>query len=129
MNAIKPFLATTITILLLDLVWLTFRNKAHQSLFQSIQKSPLQARLIPAIGVYLLIPAAVYLGAVQPATSLLNGIKRAALIGFFLYAFYDLTNYATLTDWTLRMTLTDIAWGTFLCTIAAAAGVYYKNII
>ena len=124
MNA---FLATAGTALAMDAVWLTLRNSYHQSLFKSIQHSSIQPKIIPAILVYILIPAAIYVGAVEPSTSVHEGMKRGALIGFFLYAFYDLTNYATFTNWTLQMTLTDILWGTFLCTIAAGVGAYVKK--
>jgi len=47
------------------------------------------------------------------------------LTGFILYAFYDLTNYATLTNYTLEMTVTDIAWGTLVCTVGASAGYFF----
>lgn len=124
MNA---FLATAGSALLMDGVWLTLRNNYHQSLFQKIQQSPLKARVIPAIAIYMLIPLALFIGAVQPASTVIDGMKRGALIGLFLYAFYDLTNYATLTQWTLQMTVTDILWGTFLCTLAAGVGAYVKK--
>jgi uncharacterized membrane protein len=123
----KALLATAGTALALDGVWLTLRNSYHQSLFKSIQHSAIQAKIIPAILIYILIPVAIYVGAVEPSTSVHDGMKRGALIGFFLYAFYDLTNYATFTNWTLQMTLTDILWGTFLCTIAAGVGAYVKK--
>jgi len=123
----KALLATAGTALALDAVWLTLRNSYHQSLFNSIQHSSLQAKIIPAILIYILIPVAIYVGAVKPSASVHEGMKRGALIGFFLYAFYDLTNYATFTNWTLQMTLTDILWGTFLCTIAAGVGAYVKK--
>lgn len=124
MNA---FIATAVTALALDIGWLTYRNSFHQSFFQSIQRSPLIPRLFPAAAIYILIPTALYLGAVQPATSFRDGVTRGAVIGAILYAFYDLTNYATLTNWTLSMTVTDIVWGTLLCTVATAVGVYVKK--
>jgi len=123
----KALLATAGTALALDVVWLTLRNSYHQSLFNSIQHSPLQQKIIPALLIYILIPVAIYVGAVQPSTSVQEGIQQGALVGFFLYAFYDLTNYATFTNWTLQMTITDILWGTFLCAIAAGVGVYVKK--
>jgi len=123
----NTFIATAGTALALDAIWLTLQNKYHRSLFQSIQHSPLVPRLFPAIGVYLIIPAMIMLGAVNPATSIQNGITRGAIIGFIVYAFYDLTNYATLTNWTLHMTVTDIMWGTLLCAIAAGVGTYVKK--
>jgi uncharacterized membrane protein len=127
MNAWKPLLAMTGIGLLLDGVWLTLRNKYHQSLFQSIQHSPIVPRILPAIAIYLLIPLAVYLTAVQSATTVHDGLLKGALTGAVLYAFYDLTNYATFTNWTLQMTVVDVLWGTFLCALVAAVGVYVKK--
>ena len=39
------------------------------------------------------------------------------LFGLIGYGIYDLTNYATLTNYTLRMTAVDMAWG---CVLSAA---------
>jgi len=44
------------------------------------------------------------------------------LFGFFTYATYDLTNQATLRNWTFQLTLIDVAWGSALAAAAAAAG-------
>jgi uncharacterized membrane protein len=46
-----------------------------------------------------------------------------ALFGFFTYATYDLTNWATLRDWPPLIVFVDIAWGTFLS--ASVAGLTY----
>ena len=118
----KALLATAGTALALDAIWLTLRNSYHQSLFKSIQHSPLQAKIIPAILIYILIPVAIYVGAVKPSTSVQESMKQGALIGFFLYAFYDLTNYATLKTWSTRVTVLDIIWGTFLTGSASLVG-------
>lgn len=41
-------------------------------------------------------------------------VEYAAVLGFFTYAIYELTNYATLKGWTLEMVLIDTTWGSFL---------------
>jgi uncharacterized membrane protein len=127
MNAIKPVGAMIAVATCLDMLWLTFRNSYHEALFRSIQQAPLTIRILPAIGIYLLLPIALYLGAVQPALSVLDGVRRGAIVGAILYAFYDLTNYATLNKWTLEMALTDTLWGTSLSALVAGVGVYFKK--
>lgn len=127
MNAWKPLATMTGVGLLLDGIWLTLRNQYHQSLFQSIQRSPIVLRILPAIAIYLLIPLTVYLTAVQSVTTVRDGLLKGALTGAILYGFYDLTNYATFTNWTLQMTIVDVLWGTFLCASVAAVGVYVKK--
>ena len=120
MDALKPFLVAGATMLVLDVVWLTVRASYHQALFQSVQGSPLTMRLLPAIGVYLLLPVIVVLSAVRGAKSTADAARRGALTGALLYGFYDLTNYATLKGWTATMALTDTAWGATVCAVGAA---------
>ena len=45
-----------------------------------------------------------------------------ALFGFFAYSTYDLTNLAVVKNWPLGLTFIDMAWGTTVSAIAAAAG-------
>lgn len=124
---LRTFAIIAVLMLALDAFWLTVRNAYHNRLFEAVQGSPLQMRLLPAIGVYLLLPTIVYLAAVKNATSLSDAAKRGALTGFLIYAFYDLTNYATFSRWTLHMTLTDTLWGTAICALGGAAGYYFHN--
>jgi uncharacterized membrane protein len=115
-------IAVGLTILALDAVWLTFRAGYHTGLFKSVQGSPLVIRIVPAALVYVLIPVAiVYLVLDHVKTIQEAGIKGAAL-GAAMYGLYDLTNYATLTKWTLEMTITDILWGTIVCGAGSMAG-------
>lgn len=123
------FIPGMILILLVaDGIWLTINNKTHTTLIESIQKTPLQVRYAPAILVYVLILAAVYFFAIENSTSVTNAALRGALLGFCVYGVYDLTNYATLTKYTLQMTVTDMTWGTVLCALVAGVGFYLKNI-
>ena len=54
----------------------------------------------------------------RPAVAALNG----ALFGFFAYATYDLTNQATLKNWSTMLSLIDISWGAFVTAVSAAVG-------
>jgi uncharacterized membrane protein len=49
-------------------------------------------------------------------------MARRRLVRFFAYATYDLTNLATLKDWSLPVAVVDLLWGTALTSAAAAAG-------
>ena len=52
--------------------------------------------------------------------ALING----AVLGFVCYATYDLTNQATLANWSMKLTLIDLAWGTTLTATCAVAGYF-----
>lgn len=126
MDAFIPIVGMTTLTLLMDAVWLYTNHADHMKLFERIQKSPLTIRWIPAGLVYILIIAAVYLFAVQDSKSLQQATLKGVGLGLAMYGVYDLTNYATLTNYTLSMTLTDMAWGTVLCGAIAATGFYLK---
>ncbi|MCA9344652.1 DUF2177 family protein [Candidatus Saccharibacteria bacterium] len=48
-----------------------------------------------------------------------NLVLAAALFGLVTYATYDLTNYATLKNFPLKIVVIDLIWGTVLSTIVA----------
>jgi uncharacterized membrane protein len=108
-----------LVILALDAVWLTLRYSYHAQLFASIQGSPLVARWVPAIIVYLILATILYFSTKDARTWKDAGLRGAAT-GALVYGFYDFTNYATLTRYTLEMTLVDTAWGAFVSASSAA---------
>lgn len=80
-------------------------------------------RIGPAIVFYLGFPAGLALFAVAPGlrdNSVLTAALYGALFGLFTYGTYDLTNYATLRNWTLGLTLLDMAYGAAIAGLTAA---------
>jgi uncharacterized membrane protein len=80
-------------------------------------------RVAPAIVFYLFYAVgAVYFGASPGVTA---GLRTAFLSGLFFgavaYGTYDLTNYATLKNWSLALTIIDMAWGAFATGVACVA--------
>lgn len=79
-------------------------------------------RPVAAIGFYVLYVAGIVWFCVWDAETWKAAAVSGALFGFFCYATYDMTNYATLRDWPLQMVVVDIAWGTVLTATVAGAG-------
>ena len=129
---IVAYLATGLSFLLIDSIWL--RN-AYKKLYQPEIGDILYAggfRLGPAIAFYLLYILGIMIFAVGPA--LLDGKWQTALIwgalfGFFCYMTYDLTSFAVLKQWTLKVTIADIIWGTFLTGGSALGGYWITMLI
>lgn len=118
------YAATLVAFLAVDAVWLYKMGSVlyRPTLGDILLEAP---RFAPAVVFYLVYPIGVLAFAVAPALksgSMLTAIGWGALFGALAYATYDLTNYATLRNWTLQITLADIAWGAFLTGVAAAAG-------
>lgn len=120
------YAAILVPFCLLDAVWLTVMGKALYKptlgdiLLQNVN-------LPPAIAFYLIYPVGILMFGVLPglkAGSVTPAILYAALFGALAYATYDLTNYATLRNWTLQITLLDVAWGAFASGVAATVSYY-----
>jgi uncharacterized membrane protein len=78
-----------------------------------------------AAAFYLVYPLGVVAFSVMPSLpsgSAADAALLGAMLGFFAYATYDLTNLATLRNWSLRLTVVDMLWGTALTALAAAGG-------
>lgn len=79
--------------------------------------------LPPALLFYAMYPIGLLIFAIHPALktgSISTATIYGALFGFFTYATYDLSNQATLRNWTLQLTFVDVAWGTILGAISAS---------
>lgn len=118
--------ATLLCFIALDAAYLgTIGAKTFKATLGDMMAPNIQ--IAPAIAFYLLFPIGLVIFALIPAmgtgrwtTALVSG----ALLGFFAYATYDLTNWATLRNWTATLTLMDMVWGTILSGASAAVGFF-----
>ena len=126
MAMILTYLATLIAFAGIDFIWLGYIAQG----FYKSQIGHLYAdnvNLPAAVAFYLVYVLGLVLFAVQPAAAsggVMKALTLGATFGFFCYATYDLTNLATLKNWTLQLSLTDMAWGALLSGISAAIGAF-----
>jgi uncharacterized membrane protein len=124
MTYVATYLASLIVFLGVDMVWLsTMASRVYRPIMGDIALQG--ANLAPAVAFYVLYPVGLVIFVILPALKAGNiqaALIYGALFGFFTYATYDLTNQATLRNWTLQLSLIDMAWGTVLAAVAAAAG-------
>ena len=124
MNYLTTYFATLAVFVLCDMAWLgTMASRLYRPTLGDIMLENLN--LGAGIAFYLIYPIGIVIFAILPALksgSLAQAMLYGALLGFFTYMTYDLTNQATLRNWTTQLTLIDIAWGTLLGAIAATAG-------
>jgi uncharacterized membrane protein len=110
-----------VTFVVVDLIWLgMMASRFYKPTLGDMALH--RAFLPPAIAFYLIYPLGLVIFAVEPATrsgSALAAIVSGALFGFFTYATYDLTNHATLRNWSLSLTVIDIMWGTLLGAVVS----------
>lgn len=119
---IKLLLTFSIVFILLDIIWLQYFTTIIGPLIEKIQNSPLKLNPYGAILAYLIMVVAYYNLAFdgdQP------NYWKSALLGLAIYGTYEFTNYATFSNWDLKVLSMDIGWGITLSVL----GLYLTDLI
>jgi uncharacterized membrane protein len=116
------YLVTSATFVAVDMAWLgTMASRFYKPMLGDIAIAGVNVP--PAVVFYAIYPVGLMIFAIEPALragSWLNAPIYGALFGFFTYATYDLSNQATLRNWTFSLTAVDVVWGTFLGALTSA---------
>ncbi|MEM8570619.1 MAG: DUF2177 family protein [Pseudomonadota bacterium] len=125
MTIVILYLVTTVTFFVLDAIGLRFvikpifdRNIGH------LYADPF--RLVPAAGFYLAYVGGLLWFVSIPALRNDNTVEafmNGAILGLLCYGTYEMTNYATLADWSLEQVIADCIWGAVLTGTTAWIGV------
>lgn len=126
MTILCAYAVTLVLFLAADMAWLsTMTGRFYRPVIGDLLLA--KPHLAPAAVFYLLYPAGLMLFVVLPALRG-GGVAHAALwgalFGLFTYGTYDLTNQATLRNWSTALTVVDVAWGTILGAGAAAGATW-----
>lgn len=126
MSYLVAYLVVLVVFGAIDAAWLTTMGPLlYRPTLADILAPTLRAA--PAILFYLVFPVGVVVFAVLPALRAqmpLTAAGLALLFGALAYATYDLTNYATLRNWTLLITVLDIGYGALASGVAATAAYF-----
>lgn len=116
------WLSSAVLFLAIDMVWLT---KVARGLYLGeigplLLETPnmgaaaaFYALYITGLTVFVLLPA-------YEANSITKAVLMGAALGAVAYGTYDLTNLAVMRDFTTRIALVDLAWGTVLTATVSA---------
>lgn len=129
LHSIKVYFATLPIFLAIDFFWLGFlMSNFYKSELGTLSRGSTgsyQTVWWAAAIVYICIPLGIILFVlprVSTSTIFPSAFVWGGLYGFVMYAVYDMTNYALVDKWPLRMSLVDICWGIFICgTVSAIA--------
>lgn len=125
-TSLLSYVLTAAVFLLVDGLWLGIiaRNLYRNNIGHLMAN---QVNWAAAVVFYIVFVAAILLFVVFPAAereSLQYALLYGLAFGFITYATYDLTNLATLRDWSVLVTVIDIIWGSALTAIVSIAGYY-----
>jgi uncharacterized membrane protein len=115
------YVATLFIMLAIDAAWLGIMALP---MFKSVLGDLLTFRAVPGLVFYLLYAAGILVFVTPAARTGGYGaiIRQGALFGLVAYGTYELTNYATLKPWTLKLVLSDMAWGAVVTAVSATLG-------
>lgn len=124
MTYVVAYIATAVVFLGLDAIWL---SKVALGMYrQELGSLLLDKPNLPIAGAfYLLYVAGIVILAIVPALAdggWLKALLMGAVLGLVAYGTYDITNLSTLKGYTVRIALTDLAWGTALTAVSATIG-------
>ena len=123
-RSLLAFAATATVMVALDVLWLGLiaRPLYQQGIGHLMAERP----IVPVAALfYAVYTLGLVVFAVAPQTAETRWavvLGSAALFGLVAYATYDLTNLATLKGWPVGLTVIDMAWGSVLSVLSAAAG-------
>jgi uncharacterized membrane protein len=121
---IASYVIALLVFALLDIIWLSIMGPALYKPVLGDILAP-EVRMGPAAAFYLMYPVGLVVFAILPAIKsdqLSSALMLGALLGAITYATYDLTNFATLRNWTLQLTVLDIVYGALMGAAVSAAG-------
>jgi len=130
MKFFKLYLLSLVIFFIIDLFWLGVLAK-------DLYKEQLGYIMAPhirwgaALVFYFLYIGGLTLFVVYPLSQDGNWILPLLYGGFFglvCYATYDLTNFATLKGWPLKIVIYDLLWGTFISGVTSFIACYIGNI-
>jgi uncharacterized membrane protein len=124
MRFVVAYIVTAIVFLGLDTLWLT--QVALGMYRRELGTLLLDKPNLPIAGLfYLLFVVGIVVLAILPALNggtWINALLLGAVLGLVAYGTYDITNLSTLRNWSLTVTLADLAWGTALTAVSATLG-------
>ncbi|MBU0946886.1 MAG: DUF2177 family protein [Proteobacteria bacterium] len=131
LHGLKVYLCLVPLFFLIDYLWLgrimsSFYLRELGSMAR-ISHDNFDPVIWAAVIVYLLIPLGIVifvLPGIADQGYILPSLGKGALYGLILYGVYDMTNHSLLQNWSLKMSIVDMAWGGFINGVGTLAGKY-----
>ena len=120
----KGLIFSSIILLLLDSVYLTFIGKAYGEQIFNIQKLPMKVNFSGALFSYLFLIIGLNYFIILKNKSVLD----AGILGTVIYGVYDATSYAVLKDWDRTLAIIDTLWGGVLFSITTLITEYWLRL-
>jgi len=118
---LKTYVVALLLFFIIDIMWLGLvaKNIYQEKVGQLLK---VDVNWGAAIILYLFLIAGILFFVINPALAKESwkfALFAGGFFGMLTYAIYDMTNLATLKDWSIFITIVDIIWGTVLCALTS----------
>lgn len=132
MEIIKIFLTLIVYIFTVDMLWLGFiANSIYDNEIGLLLKKSggnMSPNWAAAAVVYIAIAAGIMCFVLPKSQdNMYQAMIWGAVFGAVTYGIYDFTNLSVLANWSIKITLIDVAWGTVLCSSGSVIAVMMAN--
>ena len=112
--------------LIIDVIWLSITVKSiyRPALGILLNDKPVMWAAVLFYLIYVISLAMLVLRPTLVSQSVFDAFWMGAIFGFVTYGTYNLTNMATIKDWSVQIVFIDLVWGSILTSFSAAASVY-----
>ncbi|ALE01861.1 DUF2177 family protein [Candidatus Pseudothioglobus singularis] len=123
---IKTFFIALIFFFIIDVFWIYF---VATPMYKQEVSSLMELKIPPALLFYVIFLLGLIFFVVNPNldNTLLNVFLIGAFFGLVTYGTYDLTVYASMNIFSLKLVVADILWGMFLSGAVATLTVFTIN--
>ena len=115
------FSILTITIFVIDIIYLFITKSLTGKVIKSVQGSPVKLRKFPSFVVYLILAYVLYYFILSRDANYLE----ALILGSSIYGVFNFTNLAIFKKWSWTLALIDTLWGGTLLVLTT---IIYKRI-
>ena len=123
---IYSIIFTSIFFLIIDILWLSYSVKTfyRPNLGSLLNDKPVFWAAILFYLIYIFGVAVLVLNPSINNDSLYQAFFLGSVLGLVAYGTYNLTNMATVKDWSAVVVLVDMLWGGFLTGFSSTLGIY-----
>ena len=123
---IKTFFIALLFFFIIDVFWIYF---VATPMYKQEVGSLMELKVPPALIFYIVFLLGLIFFVINPnqSNTLLNVFLIGAFFGLVTYGTYDLTVYASMNIFSLKLVIADILWGMFLSGTVAALTVFTIN--
>ena len=123
---IKTFFIALLFFFIVDVFWIYF---VATPMYKQEVGSLMELKVPPALIFYIVFLLGLIFFVINPnqSNTLLNVFLIGAFFGLVTYGTYDLTVYASMNIFSLKLVIADILWGMFLSGAVAALTVFTIN--